>query len=435
MSNDPTHLQHVLMVAYLYPPRESTATRRIVKFVKYLPQWGYRPVVLTTRTRGTLPDDAETLTFRSDEVTGPLHRAYRAYKLRHVPAQQRARVAATSPESRLERWRTACLIPDHQVPWYPLAVQQGTRIMHAHPIRVIYSTSPPETAHLVALQLKQRSGLPWVADFRDGWLFEPGIPLRLHSPLRRLLETHLERSVVHHADRIIVVNEVMADDFRQRYPQAADRVAVITNGYDGEDFARLRPHTPTPDKFRIVYTGSFALARWNTSIDGLLEALRMLQRRNCAIMEHLELVLAGDLTAPEQHAITQTGVAQNITLVGRVDYPQALQYQVDADVLLLVIAPGAIGVTTNKVFEYLATGRPILTLSGDTPAAQLVASLGAGLVVDPHNVTGICHALETFYAQWQAGLLPTRVPQRVRQFERRELTRKLATIFDSLVRP
>jgi hypothetical protein len=159
-----------------------------------------------------------------------------------------------------------------------------------------------------------------------------------------------------------------------------------------------------------------------------------LQAQQHPIMEVLEIVLVGTLTADEQAMITHSGVAAWCTLVGRVSYSEALQYQVDADVLLLVTAAELMSITGNKIFEYLVSGRPILALSPpDASAGQLVAQFGAGLVVDPNNAIGIERALLTLYAQWQAGLLPTRVPDGVRQFDRQALTGTLAGLFDALV--
>lgn len=426
-------MTHVLMVAYFYPPRESTATRRVEKFVKFLPAMGYQPIVLTSRIRGDGPTDGTNLVFRADEITGAIHRAYRNYRLRHVPAHQRATHAAADPQSRLERWRTMLSVPDHQIPWYPLAVREGYRILRSYPVRVLYSTSPPETCHLVALTLKQRTSLPWVADFRDGWMFEPGIPDRQTIPLRARIERFLERLVIRHADHILVVNESMADDLKHRYPAATSKISIITNGYDPDDFANLQRTTPSSHRFRLVYTGSLELSRWNTSIHGLLHALTALQSHQHPLLRDLEISLVGNLTARERTIIQESSIASVFTFVGHLPYPQALQYQVDADVLLLIIAPNALGISTNKLFEYLASGRPILALSGQTPAANIITRFGTGLVVDPNHIQGIQWALQTLHAQWQAGLLPTRVHPGVRAFDRRILTEHLASLFDTLI--
>lgn len=434
MNTTSNSLCYALMIAYYYPPIEQTGTRRVVKFVKYLPQWGYQPVILTTRTRGSLPDDDATLTFRCDDLIGPFKRAYRAYKLRNVTQEQQPNIGLLSPTSKIEQFKRRYFIPNPTIIWYPLAVRTGLRVVRSLPIRVLYSTSPSETEHLIALRLKQLTGLPWVADFRDGWIFEPLIAERNTMPCRHQIEQRMEAAVIRAADAVVVVSDPMAEDFAHRYPYAREKISVITNGYDAEDFAHLtRAPAPSSATFRVVHTGNFSLSIWKTSIDGLLKAMKLMHDAELSIMKNLEIVLVGELSHDERTAIEQSGVREYFTIKGRVSYQEALQYQVDADVLLLVIASSMVSGSSNKLFEYLATGRPILALADLTSVAKYVHNLGVGLVVDPENVRGIQHALQTLHAQWKAGLLPTRINDRVRQFDRRALTSRLASLFDNLI--
>jgi glycosyltransferase involved in cell wall biosynthesis len=424
-------LPHILMVAYHYPPLENTGVRRSVKFAKFLPEFGYQPVILTTRTYGCLPDDRKKLIFRTDDLLGPFKRAWLTFKRKQGTVNQHADIRLLPPGGRLEQWKSAYLVPDPKIIWYLPAVSQARKIVRAQPIRFLYSTSPPETSHLVALKLKQETGLPWVADFRDGWLFEPHISARLTSRFRRL-EVSLERKVILTADRVITVNEVIAGDIAQRYPEAAAKVSVITNGFDPDDFAHLRRKVTTPDKFRLVYTGSLSLSREGTTLTGLLKALQAMHTSQLDLMARLEIVLVGNLDSTEVRTIEQSGLGPYFRLTGPVSYQAALQYQVDADILLLVIAPGNIGVSTSKLFEYLATGRPILALTGQSAAAKLISALAAGLVVEPDDPPSIQHALQAFYQQWQAGQLSARNDPRLCQFDRRELTNQLASLFDQI---
>ncbi|MFN8455573.1 MAG: glycosyltransferase [Anaerolineae bacterium] len=428
-------LKHVLMVAYNYPPLENTGITRTVKFAKYLPQFGYKPVILTTRTYGCLPDDAASLTFRVDDMLGLVKRTFLAWQRRQGVVSQHSDIRLLPPGGRLERWKAAYLAPDPKIIWYPPALQQAQKIIKTLPIRCLYSTSPPESAHLVALKLKRETGLPWVADLRDGWLFEPHLSARLTSAWRHRLEANLESKVMAAADRIITINEVLAADLTRRYPQAAAKVSVITNGFDPDDFAHLRWPTTPATHFQVIYTGSLALSRAGTSIAGLLQALQTMRAARLEMMEQLKVVLVGNLAPAEVRAIEQAGLSPYFSLVAPLPYQQALQYQVEAAALLLVIAPDSTGVSTSKLFDYLASGRPILALSNSSPAASLVTALEAGVVVAPDDVAGIQQALQTFYQQWQAGQLPSRHHPRLSQFERRELTRQLATLFDELVRP
>jgi glycosyltransferase involved in cell wall biosynthesis len=435
MHTNPSPQRHILMIPYYYPPVDHTGTRRITSFVKYLPQFSYRPVVLTTRTRGSLPEDKATMTFRCDDLTGPFKRAYRAVKLRNVPQDQRANIGLLSSKSRIQRLKMTFLLPDEHILWYPLAVWQGLQIIRTLPIQAIFSTSPPESSHLVALTLKRITGLPWIADFRDGWLFEPLIPQRKTSTLRRMLELPLEQIVMSSADRIITVNDIIAGDMQRRYPLLAMHISTLYNGYDAAALETIqRKNNQKKNRFRVVHTGKFSISRASTKVNELLATLSVLQAQQHPIIDVLEIVLVGTLTTDEMDAIHHSDVKDVFTLVGNVSYQESLQYQGDADVLLLVIAAELLSITGNKIFEYLASGRPILALAPpDSSAGQLVAQHGAGLVVAPDDYTGIERALLTLYVQWLAGLLPTRVPDGVRQFDRQVLTGKLAGLFDELI--
>ncbi|MBE7555404.1 MAG: glycosyltransferase [Anaerolineales bacterium] len=423
-------LAHVLMVAYNYPPLENTGITRTVKFAKYLPEFGYCAVILTTQTYGDLPDDAATLTFRADDLLGSFKRTYLAFKQKQGTLNRHANIRLLPPGSRLEQWKSTYLVPDPKIIWYPPALRLAQKIIRTHPIRRLYSTSPPETSHLIAMKLKQETGLPWVADFRDGWLFEPHISTRLTSRLRYRLEAGLERKVLLSADRVITVNQVIADDMARRCPGAAAKISVIPNGFDQDDFAPLHRQATRPDKFRVVHTGALSLSREGRTISGLLQALRAMQASQLDMMARLEILMVGDLTAAETRMVEQSDVKQYFRLTGPLSYPEALQHQIDADILLLVTAPGKAGATTSKLFEYLASGRPILALSSPSDAGDLISTLGAGVVVEPADAAGIQQALQAFYQQWQAGQLPTHRDARVCQFDRRELTRQLACLFD-----
>jgi len=425
-------LPQVLIISYLYPPIDNAGTRPVVKTAKYLPQFGYRPVILTTRNYGYLSDDEDNLIFRADELLGLLKKGYRFLKMKDIPLDRQADQGLLPQGGRLERWKLAYLIPDPKIIWYMPAVRQGQNILQSRPIQCLYSISPPQTSHLVALKLKQKSGLPWVADFRDGWLFEPLISARLTSRFRYRLEARLERAVVETADWVVAVNEVMAADLAHRYPEAATKITIVPNGYDPDDFAGLQRQPGRSDKFRIVYTGSLSLSRAGTSLEGLLRALGDMHAKQWPMMKHLEIVLVGNLAEAERRAIEVAALDDYFTVVNYVPYQEALQYQCDADVLLLVVTPQAKGISTSKLFEYLVTGRPILALSGQSVAAQIVSEMKAGVVVAPDDVVGIQNAIQSFYHRWQSGQLISRVDAGINRFDRRQLTRQLAHIFNEV---
>ncbi|MCU0493284.1 MAG: glycosyltransferase family 4 protein [Chloroflexaceae bacterium] len=428
-------MRNVLMIAYFYPPIANAGVQRTLKFAKYLPGYGYAPLLLTTGMRGSLPNDGERKVFRADDLVATLYRGLRAWRrpgLAEAPTAQQANTRLIPASSPLARWRERLLLPDTEITWYWPAVRLGLQLVRSQSVQLIYSTSSPETDHMVGLRLKQLTGQPWVADFRDGWMFEPLRAERGKPGLRRWIELDMERRVMLHADRIVTVSEVIADDMRRRFPHAAERVRVITNGYDEEDFIGLRRQRPADGRFRLVHTGSLGMSRAGTSLEGLLVALAQLKAEGHPLLQTIELRMAGRLSENEVATLRRHGLDDISTLTGMLPHGQALQEQMDADLLLLAVAPGATGVLTGKLFEYLAAGRPILTLSGPSAAARLVEEQGAGVVVPPGDGGAIRRALLDYFAQWQSGGLKLRPATSITRFARRALTGRLAAVFDEL---
>lgn len=422
--------RRILMISYYYAPIENPGTRRVGAFVRYLPQYGYRAVALTTSSYGALADDEERLVFRAPDVMDVGRWLARRIKKVQPTVVSEPLSPIVTPDSMLSRALERILIPDIHIGWLPGAVLRGRQLLRTGTFRAIFSSSPPPSSHLVALALKRLSGLPWVADFRDGWTFEPPDPATLSSPARLRIERALERAVVLGADRIVTVNQVLADDLRCRYPTAT--VVVISNGYDPAEVATLRPHTKGK-RLQIVHTGALARSRSHTRVSGLMAALDRLQQTQSSMLTDLEICFIGNLGTTERKALARNGCQSCITVEGPIPHRETLQRQVEADVLLLITAPNAISVTTSKLFEYLASGRPILALTGRSAAAALIEEFNAGIVVAPDDVDGICQALEWFYDRWLANDLPTRVDPRVQRFDRRNLTGELAKVFDALI--
>ncbi len=424
----------ILVVSYYYAPTENPGTRRVGAFARYLPQYRYRPVVLTTSSYGELNDDEQRLIFRVPDILDTGRWIARRFT-RAQPASPGTRLPSIlTPDGRLSRVLERTLIPDIHIGWLPGAVLRGRMLLHAGGFHALFSSSPPPSTHLVALALKRLSGLPWVADFRDGWTFEPPNPVVFRSPARLHIERALERMVILGADRIVTVNRVIADDLQRRFPAVSERVAIISNGYDPEDFTNI-PRSSGSNTFEIVYTGRLAASEQGRLLTPLIQALQRLQNGSHFCASSWRLTFAGALNRAERDLLENSGLGERIRCLGNVPHRTALQMQSQATVLLLITAPDAASVTTSKLYEYLASGRPILALTGRSAAAALIEEFDAGIVVAPDDVEGICRAIEQFYERWRAGALPTRIDPRVQRFDRRHLTGELATVFDGLESP
>ncbi len=400
----------------------SAGVARTVAFLRHLPECGYRCKVLTTSAFGGA-DDA----LRAWE---PLS-LYRWLFNRQVRSGQGHSAVRTRPGF-LSRLGRALLVPDLQISWLPAAFVCGLRYLRGGRCDLIYSTFPPASGHLLGYFLHRVTRRPWVADFRDSWIYDPLDTYLEHDTLRTKIEARIERRVVAAASAVVVVSQEAADALRAKYADHADKVRVISNGFEGAPGSQpMPPQGAGP--MRIVHAGSFAYSHPRRSPRVLLDALLRLIEEDGVWTERLSVVLAGSLTeaeAAEAAALQSRGIVQ---VEGVVTREEALALQASAHVLLVVdhMRPWISTNVPSKVYEYLALGRPILSLGGHGAVERLVTELGAGLHVSGDDVDAVCAALKTLYGEYAEGTLSVDVPERaLHGFERSALTRELADCFD-----
>jgi glycosyltransferase involved in cell wall biosynthesis len=410
--------QRALMIAYYFPPLGGAGVQRTLKFARYLPEYGWQPQVLTVR----------------HGVRGEPHDPSLGAEVPNVPISRTAfldlsllsRGAARLGLRRFAQLaRLLLYLPDQQAGWLPWACAGAIRL--ARSADLVYSTSAPYTAHLVGLWLKLRLGRPWVADFRDEWSLNPFF--QYPSPALLALNRLMERRVLAHADRVLATTPGHAAGLASLMPAARRaRVRVIHNGYDPADLPAAV--APPAALFTLVHIGSFYGVRQPTN---LLRALDRLVSSGALPAGDVRLVLAGSGAAP---IMVPPALATVVELPGYLPHQEALRLLHSATVPVLVVgARGVAGLDNipGKLYEYLATGKPILALAdAHSYAAQLLRRARCGVVV-PDESAAIAAALHTLYSQWRTGT-PGVVPdwEEIRRFDRRRLTGELAAIFDEV---
>ena len=282
------------------------------------------------------------------------------------------------------------LVPDPQiVSWAPFAARAARRLLRQRPVDCVITSSPPDSAHLAGLALGRRRPA-WIADLRDGWMFEP---LRPPFPTRpqRWLDRRLERAVMGRADSVMAATEPIARDLSGRY---AIPSTTIRNAWDPAleaEVAAAQPPALEPDRVNLVYTGSLGGVRGHDD-RALLAALREIVKDDPGLAARLRLVIAGWLTESEKRSLSAPDLAPVVRLVGALPRPEALALQREAEALLLVTSNDT-SISTAKLYEYLAAGRPILALAGHNEAARIVAETRTGLTVAPDDAPAIRRAL------------------------------------------
>jgi glycosyltransferase involved in cell wall biosynthesis len=372
----------LLIVSQFAPPSPMVAARRIGGLAKYLGRMGFRVTVLTSDVFGHGRIEGASRVVRTgDLLTSRLNWRRRSLQALggSLPAFYRDRSVVAN-----------VIVPDvGLVTWLPFALPRALRLVREEHFDCVLTSSPPESTHLIGLVLRRR-GLPWIAELRDGWTFDPPRP-PFPTVVQRRLDRALERAVLRRADAIVGVTAPISADAGRRFGVRAE---VITNAFDPEEGADPRAADDLLDGSRhtVVHTGRMAVS--GRTPHQLLEALRLLAVSTPEVAAQLEIVLAGPLADDERDLLARAEREGLIRWVGALDRPRALALQRRADTLL-VLAQGASGpsVATGKLFEYLGAGRPVLVLGEGTAAAEIVRSANAGIVVSATDPEAIASAL------------------------------------------
>jgi len=384
---------HVLFVSYLFTPSEQIAVRRAAAFRDAFEELGIRTTVLTSAISGSADGDGARVV-RSGDLRTRFETQYQALVgFKDAPVAER----------NAQRWWSRAIVPDvTAVSWGGSALVNLLRLVRRDRPDAVFTTSPPESAHLLGLAA-HRLGIPWVADFRDGWMFEPPAP---RSRLARL-DSALERLVATRADVVTAVNEPIAEDLRRRYGVPA---VHLTNGFDPRRAAAVTDERRLldPDRFSLVYTGTLALDAKQRALQDrggaaalFLAALERLLGERPALRGELELVFAGTFSQAERELVTRGELADVVRVVGRLPSARALGLQRAADGLLLLT--GRRDANTGKVYEYLAARKPIFVLApSGSAAAALLRRAGPHTVIEPAEVDEVARGLAEYVDTWSA---------------------------------
>jgi glycosyltransferase involved in cell wall biosynthesis len=411
-------MRKVLVVAYYFPPVGGGGVQRTLKAVKYLPTNGWQPIVLSARPPARYPQDP-SLTAEIPSQTSVIRtRAFLApgwlpWRIRHL----------------VTRW---LLLVDEQIGWLPFAVRQGQTMTQRDDISAIYTTSAPITAHLIGLRLKRLTGLPWIADWRDPWI--GNFSASFATPWHEQLAARLERQIVHAADRSTVVSEPMRQALLARYPDLApERVLTLPNGFDPSDFQGVQPLGQESGRMVIVYSGSFYGQRQSPRpfLLGLDAALATDPNQR----QTLRVRFVGNTGALTMRLVEELGLDDVVKFTGYLPHRESIGHLLGADLLLVVIGdgPGSEAVFTGKIFEYLASGRPILALTPAGAAADLLVETGAATIVTPEDVPAIARQILALHQCWRTGQLHSAAdPTAFARFDRRQLTARLAQTLNQI---
>ena len=411
----------VLLVTRNFAPTSHVSVERATKLAKYLPQFGWRPTVLTgARASAGLPEDPDLL----HQVAGieVVRAPAPEFSLFYGSATSRAGRPAGERGSprRGVLHPKAWLVPDSQVLWYPFAVRAALRRARTSHWSAVLATSFPPTAILIAHRIASRLGIPYVIDFRDAWTQYHQAPRR--PPFLTALERRLEARMVRQAAAVVAVDRWLVEQPLERIAPA-DRppVHVIQNGYDEDDFRDVDPvELPA---FSIVHTGQLRRAP-----DPLWEALSHVMQNCPELRGRVHFWQIGFVDPSATPALRGPPEGVLVHQVPPVPQRQAISYMLGAD-LLLLDEFGAI--LPSKTFQYLRAGRPILAfLDAGGVIRDVLGSVSRAYLVRRDDAAGTGAVIAAVTAGSRGPLQPP--TEQVTRYSRREIARRFAAVLDSV---
>lgn len=423
------------MITYLFPPCGGSGVQRNLKYVKYMPLYGWKPYVLTSKDLNYHVYDYSLLNDIPQEAMIIRTESVDPYRL--TALMQHTKIGTnnlntltslTLKDSYItcyRKLRDFLAIPDAILGWIPFAIYYGIKAIRQYNIGIILGCGF-YTEAIISKILSDISGIPYILDFRDAWTDNSYLkfPTRFHLHAHKVLE----RFAVKNATGVCVYGEYLANRFVKRYPILENRVQVITNGFDSQDLHGIAAFHVPKGKRRIVYSGSL-YKHHDILFSSLLEALVRLPQ---SILATLEIVFVGRVEIEDaKQRVIRNELTDHVKFTGYLPHREALAYLLSADASLLFLRPGDVESYTGKIFEYFMVQKPILALvEPDGICASLLQSVGlADWTVPPGDSERLC---KTIIALSESGW-PQPSPRQTEHFSRKHLTKNLCAFLSSVV--
>ena len=416
----------ILIITYHFPPSTVAASFRPLRLAKYLPALGYKIWVLTATT-GSYPSD-RTDRQLAKEVPPSVH-VIRLPNPNPLLAYERRKTRSTnrrSSQSQISNLKSEisnlksilvefAKFPDTDALWAAACLLPALYLIIRNRIDVIYTSAPPFGAHVLGLALKRITGRPWIAHYGNPWTANPSISWQC-AALKRLCD-RLDRWVVHSADAVLVLDEVLADCIRDLGRDSG--VHVHPNGFDPAHFAP----TDLPDG---LFTITYACSLYNMHDPRVIyEALSRIERDNPSARADMRIIFAG----PPESDPLRDGAPPDIEFTGPLAHSELANALNGSHLLLdfLTASSQQKFTVSCKLYEYMAARRPILAVTPEGPLANEVRRLKLGKVAPCDNPTAVARAMMDFYSDYNAGALRMpdskgidaySAPNQVREFAR-----------------
>lgn len=437
-------MKKFLFITYYYPPAGGPSVQRIIRIIQQMANACWQSVVLTVKDGDYTTADPQlerripqgTRVIRTD-----FFEPYKLYR-RFTGKKQDEKIplAVLSSHAKAgwkERFanivRANLFIPDGRIGWYWNGVKYGLKTIHENPdIELILTSGPPHTVHLIGAALARKTGLPFVADFRDPWVNIDYYSDMKRNPLTVAIDRWLEGRVLSLADAITVVGPSCRDQILEGHKNISiKKTEVIYNGFDPDVYPKEKIEPPR-DRFILTYIGNLPFNRF---IPSFYQAIAELRAENKIQKNKFQIRFYGRVDDSVKQEIAKFDIHEFLFFHDFVPHEQAIRATLESHLLLLIINDTLTknGIVPGKMFEYLASERLVLAIGPvDGDAAKIYRQTGNGIFFDYNNIKGIKNFILRQFEDWKQGRWQPVSSKKIKQYQRSEQLKKLEVIFSKL---
>lgn len=416
----------VLIVTYYWPPSGGAGVQRWLKFAKYLPEFGWEPIILTVdpeyaaypvmdfSLNADLPPSLKV-------YSTPATNYFSLYKKDRskIPSAGFANSADNTFKGKLLRFvRGNFFLPDPRKGWNKYALRKACELIETEHVRHVITTSPPHSTQLIGLKIKKKyPTIRWIADLRDPWTDIYYYKQFYPTFISKTIDLKFEKDVLQNADKIITVGKSLKNLFSSKIKGIENKIEVITNGFDESDFKNVQADNPSRLTFTYVGTLSDIYP-----VEGLIVALKNVLANG----KDFILRFVGAVSEKTKRIICSEIPETSLEFLPYVVHSEAVKFMLNSTLLILIIPlhQSSKSIITGKLFEYVATGKPVLCLGpGDGDAAEIIKLCKTGVTVDYYNTEGIFEFLENI-----SNYSGSTDKQVVNNFSRFSLTRRISEV-------
>jgi len=437
-------MNKVLIITYFWPPAGGPGVQRILKFVKYLPKFGWQPIVLTVANgeyaaidnslEANIPSNCVIYKTKSIEPFIFYKKFLGIRSDQHIPTSVLAE-SNVSIKKKIANWiRLNLFVPDAKIGWKYFAVRKGLKIIAKEKPKIIFSTSPPPTVHLIANSLSEKTNLKWIADFRDPWTNIHYYEDQPRLEIVKKIDRNLESEVITSADKITCISKL---DIEEDFGKKTDKLKCINipNGFDEDDFLNLKTNKANKNVFTLLHLGAVNNERNPAE---MFKVIANLKRDGFIDSTIFQFNFVGKVEEIIKETVEKLGVSDLINFVDYLPHHEALKYIEQASMLILLITNSKRNsrILPGKTFEYLRSQKYILALGPPNgEVSGILNDTNAGTILEYTDTDRIEKIIKQQFESWHKDVVDfIGSKNQIDRYSRENLTKELVTVFEDLLK-